>query len=248
MVAASLGGSVVTSPGRSDRRHPRIDRRGEVRLPAVVAVLVAAALYGLLPQHLLIGPRYVIPGLALLMLIPLIVVNPRRLTKETRWSRGLSVALAALILVANQVALGLLLHALATVTSDQARDLLVAAGQVWLTNIIAFGLIYWELDRGGPVARTQANRVDLQAADFRFSQDENDDAVTEVAIGASGNADWVPTLIDYLYMSVTNSTAFSPTDTMPLSPRAKALMSLECIAALLTSVLVIARAVGAFQA
>jgi hypothetical protein len=87
----------------------------------------------------------------------------------------------------------------------------------------------------------------MAPADFRFSQDENDDAVTEVAVGASGQADWVPTLIDYLYVSLTNSSAFSPTDTMPLSPRAKILMSVEATAALLTSVLVIARAVGALQ-
>jgi hypothetical protein len=84
----------------------------------------------------------------------------------------------------------------------------------------AFALTFWELDRGGPVVRTQAERTALPAADFRFSQDENDDAVHEVAATASGRRDWVPTLMDYLYVSVTKSTAFSPTDTMPLSPRA----------------------------
>jgi hypothetical protein len=120
----------------------------------------------------------------------------------------------------------------------------VAALQVWLTNIIAFGLAYWELDRGGPVARTQSPRADLPLADFRFSQDENADTVQEVADGASATSDWVPTLVDYLYISVTNSTAFSPTDTMPLSSRAKLLMSVESISALITSLLVIARAVS----
>ena len=238
---------MVTSVGRSDRRHPRIDRRGEARLPAVFAVLAAAALYALLPEHLLVAPRFVIPGLELLLLVPLVAINPRRLTRQTRSSRVLSLTLAFLIIVANQVALGLLLHALVTVTGDQARELLVAAGQVWLTNIIAFGLLFWELDRGGPVARTQIDRADMTPADFRFSQDENDDSVIEVAVGASGRADWVPTLVDYLYVSLTNSSAFSPTDTMPLSPRTKILMGLEATAALLTSVLVIARAVGALQ-
>jgi hypothetical protein len=126
-----------------------------------------------------------------------------------------------------------------------ARDLPQVAAQVWLTNIIAFGLTLWELDRGGPVIRTQADRGDLQATDLRFSQYENDDAVGEVAATASGRSDWVPTLMDYLSASVTNSTAFSPTDTMPFSPRGKPLMTIESISALLTSVLVIARAVGA---
>jgi hypothetical protein len=124
------------------------------------------------------------------------------------------------------------------------RSLLVAALQVWLTNIIVFGLAYWELDRGGPVSRTQLPRAQLPLADFRFSQDENDDAVQEVADGASGASDWVPTLTDYLYVSVTNSTAFSPTDTMPLSTRAKLMMSVQSVAALMTSLLVIARAVS----
>lgn len=233
--------------GRSDRRHPRLERRGEARLPAVVAVLVAIGLYAVLPQSLLVMPRYLIPGLELLLLIPLVAVNPRRLTRQTRWSRAVSLVVVLVIVVANQVALGLLIHSLVTVSDEQGRELLVAAGQVWLTNIIAFGLAFWELDRGGPVRRTQAERSDLPAADFRFSQDENHDAIDEVAAGSSARSDWVPTLMDYLYVSVTNSTAFSPTDTMPLSPRAKLLMAVECISALLTSVLVIARAVGALQ-
>jgi len=233
--------------GRSDRRHPRLDRRGEARVPAALAVLVAIALYTVLPDDLLFGPRFVVPALELLLLVAVVAVNPRRLTRQTRLTRVVSLGLALVIAVANQVALGLLVHALLTVTAEQARQLLLAAGQVWFTNIIAFGLIFWELDRGGPVARTQKSRDELPPADFRFSQDENDDAVTEVALGSSGRSDWVPSLIDYLYVSVTNSSAFSPTDTMPLSPRAKILMSIEAIAALITSVLVIARAVGALQ-
>ncbi|MGV9567315.1 hypothetical protein [Streptomyces sp. NPDC003480] len=120
----------------------------------------------------------------------------------------------------------------------------MAALQVWLTNIIVFGLAYWELDRGGPVSRTQLPGSALPLADFRFSQDGNDDAVQEVPDGASGASDWVPTLADYLCVSVTNSTAFSPNDTMPLSTRAKLMMSVQSISARLTSLLVIARAVS----
>jgi hypothetical protein len=81
-------------------------------------------------------------------------------------------------------------------------------------------------------------------ADWRFSQDENHDTVREVAAGSSKRSDWRPKFIDYLYVSLTNSSAFSPTDTMPLTGRAKALMGLEASAALLTSLLVVARAVG----
>ena len=115
---------------------------------------------------------------------------------------------------------------------------------MWVTNVIAYGLIYWELDRGGPVPRTQRPREDLPPADFRFPQDEDHDAIVEVARGSSAKSDWVPTLVDYLYMSVTNSSAFSPTDTMPLSSRTKVLMALQSTSALVLSLLVVSRAVS----
>jgi hypothetical protein len=113
-----------------------------------------------------------------------------------------------------------------------------------LTNIIAFGLAFWEIDRGGPVARATLPRENLPPADFRFPQDEDEDTVAEVSSGSSAISDWRPEFPDYLYVSVTNSTAYSPTDTMPLSHRAKLLMAVESIEGLLISVLVIARAVG----
>ncbi|MFD9006469.1 hypothetical protein ACFV0T_36930 [Streptomyces sp. NPDC059582] len=225
-------------------RHPRHERRGEARLPGVVATVIAIALYVGLPQQLLVAPRYVMPALELLLLVPLVAINPKRLTRQTTAFRFLSLTLVLIIAASNLTALGILVHELIYADVKDGRSLLVAALQVWLTNIIAFGLAYWELDRGGPVARTQAPRDALPLADFRFSQDENDDAVQEVADGSSGTSDWVPTLADYLYISVTNSTAFSPTDTMPLSTRAKLLMSVQSVAALLTSLLVIARAVS----
>ncbi|MFJ7266440.1 hypothetical protein ACIQV3_07170 [Streptomyces sp. NPDC099050] len=231
---------------RADARtsHPRHERRGEARLPAVIATVVAIGLYQVLPQQLLVGPRYVLLGLELLLLVPLIAINPRRLTRQTRLSRALSLTLVLVIAASNLVSLGILIHALLSTGVKEGGSLLTAAFQVWLTNIIVFGLAYWELDRGGPVSRTQSPRADLPLADFRFSQDENDDAVQEVADGSSVKSDWVPTLMDYLYVSVTNSTAFSPTDTMPLSTRAKLMMSVQSVAALMTSLLVIARAVS----
>lgn len=235
---------MAKSRAEAGTRHPRHERRGEPRLPAVAATLVAVALYLVLPQQLLIAPRYVLPALELLLLVPLIAINPRRLTRQTRSFRVLSLTLVLVIAASNLTALAILVHDLVHAGVKDGRSLLVAALQVWLTNIIAFGLAYWELDRGGPVARTQSPRAELPLADFRFSQDENADTVQEVADGASATSDWVPTLVDYLYISVTNSTAFSPTDTMPLSTRAKLLMSVESISALITSLLVIARAVS----
>jgi hypothetical protein len=223
----------------------RRDRQGERRWPPALAIVVAAVLYALLPDRLLLGPRLLIPVLEAVLLVAVLVTNPRRLTKQTRLSRTASLALTAVVLLTNLFALALLVQDLVSASKHSGGQLLLAALQVWATNVIAFGLLYWELDRGGPVSRTQRAREDLPAADFRFSQDENGDNVDEVAAGSSEKADWIPTLVDYLYLSTTNSSAFSPTDTMPLTSRAKALMAAQATAALLTSLLVIARAVSA---
>jgi hypothetical protein len=210
-------------------------------------VLAAIALYALLPEQLIVGPRLVIPVLEAALLIALVCVNPRRMTSETRWSRTSSLTLVGLIAVTNTVALILLLRQLVTTGSAGAADLLLAAGQVWLTNVIVYGLAYWELDRGGPVARTRLPRHEFPPADFRFPQDEDADNVIEVKVGSSTFSDWVPTVVDYLYMSLTNSSAFSPTDTMPLSTRAKIMMGIQSTSALVISVVVIAKGVGSLK-
>ena len=228
-------------------RGPRHQRRGEARLPAAIVIGVAILLYLALPQQLLVGPRYIVPAVELILLILLIAINPRRVTRQTKLSRALSLSLVAIIALTNLVALGLLIQDLVSAKANNGQELLLGALQVWTTNVIAFGLAFWELDRGGPVRRTQSPRSEFPLADFRFSQDEDEDTVEEVADGSSVKADWVPTLVDYLYVSVTNSTAFSPTDTMPLTGRAKLLMGLESSSALIVSVLVIARAVSVLK-
>ncbi len=223
----------------------RRGKRGEARIPPAVAVLVAIALYAVLPEPLLVGPRFLIPALELVLLVALIATNPLRMTRQTRWSRVVSLVLTALVVMSILVTLALLVVDLVSAQDAPGSSLLIAALQVWATNVIAFGLMYWELDRGGPVARTQKPREELPLADFRFTQDETQDTVIEVAAGSSKKADWIPTFVDYLYLSTTNSSAFSPTDTMPLTSRVKILMAVQATAALVTSLLVIARAVGA---
>lgn len=208
-------------------------------------MVVAALLYALLPQDLTLGPRWLIPALELALLVAVVGTDPGRIDRQSRLSRGVSLTLTLLIIVTNLAALGLLVAGLVTGQDADGGQLLVAGLQVWATNVIAFGLLYWELDRGGPVTRIQARRDRLPLADFRFTQDETQDTVIEVAAGSSKKADWIPTFVDYLYLSTTNSSAFSPTDTMPLTSRAKMLMALQATAALLTSLLIVARAVGA---
>jgi hypothetical protein len=157
------------------------------------------------------------------------------------------VALAAVVVLSNLTALGLLVADLVTAKASEPGPLLLAGLQVWATNVIGFALIYWELDRGGPVSRARRTRDALPRADWRFSQDENDDTVTEVSAGSSSRSGWIPVFVDYLYVSLTNSSAFSPTDTMPLTSRAKLLMGAQATAALLVTLIIVARAVGSIQ-
>ncbi|GAA4178912.1 hypothetical protein [Gryllotalpicola koreensis] len=217
--------------------------RPEHRWPVAIAILVALGLYTFLPSGLFEVQRYVVVGLGLVLLIPLVVLNPHRYTKETRFSRWAEVGLALVLVAANQLTLALLIMQL-TRKSNGGGALLLASLQVWVTNVIAFALLYWCLDRGGPVARVTQPRAELRLADFRFPQDEDDDTVAEVAAGSSTKSDWVATFVDYLYFSLTNAMAFSPTDTMPLTTRAKALMGLESFAGFVMLALVIARAVS----
>lgn len=256
LITALHCGRVPRMTQSHDGRAQRVDRLpgeprrggdGENRLPPALAVVIAGALYALLPDALQFAPRILVPLVEALLLVALVVTNPRRLTRETRWSRMVSLTLAAIVVATNLVALGLLVADLVTARADQPGPLLMAGLQVWATGVAGFALIYWELDRGGPVARARRTRTALPGADWRFSQDENDDAVTEVAIGSSGRSGWVPKFVDYLYLSVTNSSAFSPTDTMPLSSRAKVLMGLQATSALLVTLMIVARAVGAIQ-
>jgi hypothetical protein len=230
----------VTTKATAGTGHP-----GEVRLPAVLALLVAITLYAGLPGRLVVGPRYIVPILEVLLLLPLLLINPGRMNRENAWLRRTSIGLVLLIAATNTSALVLLLHDLLTASSKGlGNTLIVGAARVWVTNIIVYGLAFWELDRGGPVRRTQRRREELPVADFSFPQDEDDDDISEVARRSSAKSGWVPGFFDYLYVSVTNSTAFSPTDTMPLSARAKLLMTAQGISAMVTMVLVIARGVN----
>jgi hypothetical protein len=226
-------------PGRFS--HHVAARCGEVRLPAVAAVIAAAAMHAALPQDLLFEPRWLIPAVVVALLVALTAVNTTRLTTETRASRVVSLALVAVIIVTNLISLAFLIRDLTGTDPTSGRDLLIAAVQVWVTNMIAFGLVYWELDRGGAVARGPSADVPARRKDFWFPQDDPD-----VGTHWTESADerWIPMFVDYLYVSMTNSIAFSPTDTMPLTTRAKLLMAAESLTAMVTSVLVIARAVN----
>jgi len=223
------------------KRHAR----GEHRWPAAAGVLVVLASYAFLPTAIMPLPvRIVVVTLGLAMLIPVIALNPVRLVKQTSWSRALSVGLGLLLATANVAALVLVVIELITTGTQDGPSMLIAATQVWLTNMIAFAIVYWELDRGGPVTRHTGERSELPLADFRFAQDEDHDAIEEVAGRSSARISWTPSFIDYLYESAISSMAFSPGAAMPLSPRVKGLLLVQALGAFVMLALVIAHAVG----
>jgi len=224
---------------------PKEPPAGEHRWPALVAVLVATALYGALPTVLHPALHWSIAAACVLMLIPLVAINPVRLTKETALARGLSISQSLLLFVANQVSVVLLVIALVQPDPESGPGLLLSAAQVWATNVIVVALVLWELDRGGPFKRWSNPRSRVPAADLRFSQDEDRDTDPEVQkASAFSGADWRPQFFDYLYSSLSNAMAFSASDSMPLSLRAKAIFGLEALSGFIILALVIARAVS----
>lgn len=204
----------------------------ESRLPVTAAVVVALVLQLRLSPELSIWPRWVLPALEIALTAVLVTFNPIRLTRATRLERLAALTLVAAIALDNTLSAVLLDdHIITGRSSHDAVPLLANAGSIYLTNVIAFGVAYWELDRGGAVARTAGTDP---MPDFLFPQ-----------MNTPGlDRDWEPLFPDYLYVSFTNATAFSPTDTMPLTRWAKALMALQAAVALSTTGLVVARAVN----
>lgn len=224
-----------TGAGLDKRDNPGwgVAARTDPRWPALLAILAAMALYVTLPTHLYYGPAWLLPSIECALFVALLTARQIESVGH-QWQRGLAIGLIAVINAANIGSLFLLIHALIGNLSVHghkvtALNLIVWSAQIWLTNVIVFALWYWELDRGGPVARCLTHH---RAPDFLFPQMANPDAAPP---------DWTPSFFDYVYTSFTNAAAFSPTDTMPLSEWAKALFMIQSLASLVTAVLVIAR-------
>lgn len=196
------------------------------------AVIVAIALQLVLSNQLTVGPKYFIAGLELLLVIALIVVANRRHKVIFHIRRGMAIILIAIISIANISSLVLVINDLFGKKLVSGKELILSGLAIFLTNIIIFGLLYWELDSNG----NQGQSTDVPPIDFLFPQ------MSEKS--SSAFSSWNPTFLDYLYVSLTNATAFSPTDTMPLTHRAKSLMSLQSLVSLITIALVAARAVN----
>lgn len=209
---------------------------GEPRWPASVAVVLAMALQVTLPGRVAAHPRWLLPGIEAILLGGIVAANPTRISRRSAELRTAGIALIGVITVANAWSAARLVDALLQGRATQdPTSLLLTGGSIWLTNVVAFALWYWEMDRGGPAARAHAARPH---PDFLFPQMGSPELAP---------ADWEPAFVDYLYLSFTNAAAFSPTDVLPLARWAKLTMLTQSAVSLLTVALVVARAVNTLK-
>ncbi len=205
----------------------------ESRIPVTVTMAVAITLIAVLPSSIAIHPRWLVPGVASALLLAVFLVNPMRVDANSRRLRPIAFALLAVISIGNAISAGRLIVDLVNGTGIRTPETLLLTGAaIWSTNMIVFGVLYWEFDRGGPAARARGTDP---YPDFLFPQ------MTEPTFAPPG---WEPHFVDYLYLSFTNATAFSPTDVMPLAHWAKLTMLGQSAVSLMTVALVIARAVN----
>ncbi len=236
----SRGPSGSESESEFEKVKPAWQRQtaGERRAAVTIATLVAIALIVALPPRVENRPWFLAPGLALLMLIALVIANPLRLERHSPALRRASLILIAVLSIANAVSgVRLVVDLIRGRGIHDPAKLLATGAAIWLTNVIVFSLWYWDSDRGGPVQRAMGVK---DRPDFLFPQMQLDDRVP-------GFADWEPMYVDYLYLSFTNATAFSPTDVVPLSRWAKLVMMVQATISVVTVALVIARAVNVLK-
>ena len=222
----------------ADLHEEEIESRYEATFAVglVIGLQVTLALVSLEGGWKLIGlPGWVwlipaVPEAALLL--ALAWSAPRHRLEQMGRRRTVALALVGVITAANVVALMALITSLLGAQEKSGGELLLKGATIWSTNVITFGLLFWEFDRGGPIRR---RAPDPPPRDFQFPQDENP------ALAEPG---WHPRLADYVYISFTNSIAFSPTDAMPLTRRVKMMMLTESAISAMTVLLVAARAVN----
>ena len=225
----------MTADATSRVREPRVV--GEARWPMVFAVVAVIVLTLLLPHDLVTRPRWGVPIVEALLLIAVIVADPGKIDLVSPRVRVLSITLIALLVATTlwctaQLIVELIRGGPAT---SSGGALLAAGGIVWLSNCLSFGLLYWELDSGGPAVRAHG----LPAhPDFAFPQQLNPELAPE---------HWRPRFVDYMYLGFTSATAFSPTDAMPLRAWNKIAMMAQSTISLVLLGLVIARAVNVLR-
>jgi hypothetical protein len=202
--------------------------------PIILAVAATAALRLTLPSRLRVsGSPWLVVGAFAIIMIVLVVGDPGRIDRRATWLRVLTTVLIGLITVVNGASAVRLVVDIVNVSgfTNEPKKLLAAGGAIWATNVIAFALWYWDLDRGGAASR--ANGEGESA--FVFPEMDNPERVP---------ANWSPRFVDYFHLSFTTATAFSPTDVSAIRPWAKLMMMTEEAISLVIAILVVARAVN----
>lgn len=228
--AADLQGKregTVEATQPSGERPQQATAPGMPRWPAIIVFLAIGGIYALLSEQLMVGPRGLLLLVVVVMLVPLTV---SRLRGYHQIARILALTLTALVMLAVAASAVFLLTRLPG-KKVPAPTLLRDGALLWIANILVFALWYWEVDSGGPARRSHIN---FRSTDFVFPQ------MTLEGV----NEHWTPLFVDYLFLAFNTSTAFSPTDTMVLSRRAKVLMMLQALISLMVVSVLVARAIN----
>jgi hypothetical protein len=226
-------GEEPTAPAQV--RPVPVAARGEHWWPVALAIVAVAFLHVALPAKYRVNPPWITPAVMLVLLAALIIGDPGRIDRQKTWLRIVIETVIAFITVANLFAAVHLVGDILTnnkLFAGNAGALLATGGVIWVTNVIAFGLWYWDLDRGGAAAR--AHRPYANPA-FVFP---------EMQHTGYAPATWVPMFADYLSLAFWTATAFSPTDVSAIKRWAKLLMMVEAVVSLAIGTLVIARAIN----
>lgn len=205
-------------------------RRSAPRWPAISALLIIGGIYLIISNQFSLGPRWLILAVVLIAIVP---INLARLKGLHHISRVLALVTIAVVTIAVMIsATFLIIHLPQRTPGPRALALLRDAALIWIANVLIFALWYWEIDGGGPMQRHMCG---YSSTDFIFPQ------MTKIN---ETQQRWTPTLIDYLFLAFNTSTAFSPTDTMVLSRRAKLLMMLQALISLAVIAVLAARAIN----
>jgi hypothetical protein len=234
------GSSWSMATERKPASRPAIElapaaERGERWWPVALAIIVVAGLHVALPARYRVQPAWVVPAVLLGLLAVLIVGDPGRIDRQKAWLRIVTGLVIAFITLANLFAAVRLVVDILTnnnLYKNNPGGLLAVGGVIWVTNVVAFGLVYWDLDRGGAAARAH---LPGRNPAFVFPEMQHTDYVP---------TGWVPRFIDYLSLAFWTAMAFSPTDISAIKPWAKLLMMLEAAGSLALAALVIARAIN----
>lgn len=217
-------------PADHDSRAPL---RGEPRWPMAVAVLASVAMQLSLPDRHVLSPTVLFPAVEVLLLVVLVIGDPGRIDRRSPALKRLTIGLVIVMSVDNLAGVAELVRDILDGSKgDTGSVLLATGGALWVTNVIAFSLWFWLLDRGGPAARALGTPHD---AAFAFPENANPELAA---------ANWSPQYPDYLYLAFTNSSALSPTDTLPVTRWAKMVMLVQSSISLVIAVMIVARAVN----